>query len=211
MTLALLQKQVGGWSAANFDQNQTPYLAISGATPNCKQGVARNTKPPQKAVGVRACLGNLASLMGISEELGELATAPTHGDMVDAVADMGIYLLDYCTRSHIDIGSVDCSPFPIASPSEDEDDSDMQDHFAGLVGSVGALHHAELKRHQNIRGMHMTAAYVEARSDAVGHVLYHLGQYAEEHCEESLESVVGRVWSAIVAKRDWKDGVETEG
>lgn len=81
-TLQQIQTAVGEWSEKNFGGQETPFIAVHEGGP--KKGTAM--------------LGSLAPLMGVAEELGELAGARNDHDRRDALGDILIYFCDYGAR-----------------------------------------------------------------------------------------------------------------
>lgn len=179
LTLSELQTAVGKWSRSNFGAQE------SKAYPNL-------------------VLGSLNPLLGIGEELGELAGAITTPDQVDAVADVVIYLCDYAEREYVKldqiIGQHD-KPY--------EANSNGGDLLSPVVAAYGKLLRCTLKRHQGIRGMDDYVTYAIARRDAISDLYLALSGYSWWVLDRPLILVANETWEGIVAKRDWnKDAKE---
>lgn len=141
-------------------------------------------------------LGSLAPLLGIGEELGELAEAASEADVEDAVGDVAVYLCDYCHREGCRPGRYD--------PRADKGGT-MADPMAGLVACYGGLCHATLKRHQRIRGYHDRRHYEDTRDAIVPRFWYYLDVYSLASCGQNATTVLNTVWHKVVRKRDWRE------
>lgn len=195
-TFKQIQFNIGHWSLENFGNQDTPYLAVSQA------GTVRRNQPrgPEDAPGdllpdSSVALDSLAPLLGMVEELGELADAATELDTEDACADIGIYLCDYLCR------------MDMVWPTNPVLDTN-KDPLQGMVSAVGKLAHATLKRHQRIRGMHSPQDYRKAVADAVRELVYYLKVYTAKATNTTLLEAMNQTWNKIVSKRDWRKDPE---
>lgn len=177
-------QEVGEWSSKNFGFQETRYMVgdLNGSV----------ALPEGDVITVR--LGSTAPLMGIAEELGELFEAGSHEGFEDAIADILIYCMDYTCRE----GMVWPEDIRLA---ENEEEFDA---ITGVVVMVGRLFHANLKRHQGIRGFERDGVYEEARGAAVMRLVYYLSQVCEHTVGTTLESVVNQTWEKVVKKRNWR-------
>lgn len=160
-----LKEKVAAWSHKNFGDQQSKY----DSTMNLK---------------------HLAPLMGIGEEIGELYQAESDTDVEDAIADIVIYLCDFCARFGIDI------------PEEDtlaEFDAILLD----LTICYGDLLHAVLKTHQGIRGYDDKEFAKKSVTLAVARLLYALVIFTMESEIDSPEDLAYQVFINKIEKRDW--------
>jgi hypothetical protein len=178
-TIRDIQPDVAKWARDNFGQNPTRYL---------EAGIS--TLPENFGAPV-ACLGAIAPLLGMAEELGELCDNGTTADAIDAIGDMGIFLLDYLSRHG--------QPVPV--PRQPVADF-TADPMYGVAASLGRVFHCELKRHQGIRGMDKPATFYGAMTAAVAELLWCLDYLARTAFNLSLDTIVTATW-AKVSKRDW--------
>lgn len=177
--LQALLPQVGKWAQDNFGHNETKQLRVS-----------LRTHPPD--VGSQwACLEYVAPLLGMGEELGEYYAAPSTADAVDALGDIGIYLLDFLARQGLQV------PAPLDDPLD-------QDPHLALAVYIGQLQHFVLKRCQGIRGMDDPEQYVPAVSTAAGRLLGCLYVVAKDRAGLDYATIVVGTWGNVVAKRDWR-------
>jgi hypothetical protein len=219
-TYEQIQFQVGAWSIKNFGNQETPYLQSLGAgTISPDQPRREGDKPIVDARyrGLRVvALGSLAPLMGLVEEVGELARAvemvpaphersvenERKREMEDALGDIAIYLCDYCCRENIMI--------PIRADLSRGDR--YFNRVMGIVAYLGQLYHCHLKRHQRIRGMHVLTQFQAARMEALRGFVWHLEVCAMDHIKNDLLTILNGTWNKIVKKRDWhKDAAEGGG
>lgn len=167
MVLNDLKNQVGEWSASNFGDNG--------------MGEFKYLRP----------------LLGIFEELHELDTAIFElslydeevfsdselvAQIVDAIGDTGIYMLDFCYQLGIDV--------PKANKASQE------------YQSFERLHHTVLKRIQGIRGMSDDETFFNAINESLIDLQFHLEQVAYS-VDTTFEECVEKTW-ASVCKRNWK-------
>ena len=179
-TIGELQAAVGEWSAGNFGEQES----------KTHRGLV---------------LGSINPLMGIGEEIGELAEGKTAADLRDAISDVVIYLCDYCYREAVRLDQI------IGQDAPYEQEHNGGDLLSGVVAAYGKLLRATLKHHQGIRGMEDPVAYAIARRDAVSRLYLALSNYAWWVLDLPLIVVVNETWDAVVAKRDWKKDAEHGG
>jgi len=191
-SIYVLQREVGEWSQANFGGQETNRLSL----------VVDDTTPTDFNAGEwdwKVLLGSLAPLMGIAEEIGELASSTNPVEEEDAIGDIMIYLLDYSHREGLELAGLwpnwdnpngERTPCPLGS-------------LYPIVKAMGMLFHATLKHHQGIRGMDDLDAYRQARNQAVEELVRSLMVFAS-HGGQDLIVIVNKTWETVVSKRDWK-------
>lgn len=196
-TFQQIQFQIGSWSAKNFGCQETPYLRVRRAG-NIERGRPRakgdvSGLPLGDPVVVE--LGALAPLMGMVEELGELAEANAARDRDDAVGDIAVYLCDYLCREGL------AWPERFTIPDADQ----YIPPLAGLMLHIGKLFRCHLKRHQRIRGMENDEAFHAARMDAIRGIVWHLEDVSRNADRgTNLLVILNATWNGIVSKRDWR-------
>lgn len=192
ITFGLLRKQIGEWAVANFDNNESKVIGREGLV-----------------------LNELAPLMGIAEELGELFnlravnTAPSLEaltEMVDAVGDMLVYLCDYVTRSGANVvltqDFVDPYIINFIMRWKGKDPTDSRDQ---LVAAVGQLFHINLKRHQGIRGYDNPEKFAAENDRLCKHLLMCILEDSNFRGLHWLR----QTWDTVVKKRNWKTNPQT--
>lgn len=197
-TFEQIMLAVGQWSKENFGNQEckSPDVWVQW------RGEPIPTAP------FDVCLGAVAPLLGIGEEVGELFVGGTTEDMVDAIGDIVIYACDFCARS----GFI----MPWRGTRQDREwvegaiTGPPLDAGAGIVAAAGRLQHVVLKRVQGIRGMADSTAFEAARHRAVMTLMYYLDAYVNEMCDVNLLTIANETWNGIVKKRDWKKD-EKEG
>jgi NTP pyrophosphatase (non-canonical NTP hydrolase) len=95
--------------------------------------------------------------LGISEELGELAEAKTNDEILDAIADVGIYALQLATKLRLDAGVLIWEA--LENPADYRLDLPLPQAACAINGRIS---HVILKSSQGIRGMGSAAAVREA-------------------------------------------------
>jgi NTP pyrophosphatase (non-canonical NTP hydrolase) len=133
-------------------------------------------------------------LLGMIEELCELEAALNaanadgkEDEVLDAVGDVGIYMLDYCNKRGWDLQSLwERAPTKLGR---------MYD----AISLISKLAHHQLKGEQNIRGG--TAAHDAKLCETLAQILETLSAHAQE-CGTTFPAVLEKVW-AKVSKRDW--------
>lgn len=144
------------------------------------------------------------ALTGIVEEAGEFAAASNADEKYDALADMFLFLLDYCRLAEIstwlpdDFNKVDyeCRLY--------WDESKYPLDHRGLLALVGKLSHSHLKHDRSIRGVTGLDLWLVVAA-LVGWLFM-----CARSMGQDLEALVQEAWS-FVRLRDWKrfpkDGV----
>lgn len=184
LTFEQLKNDVGAWSQANFGNSPTRELPVEtqlGPTPHS----------PDTTI---ACLGSVAPLLGMGEEIGELCEAHVKGStelVRDSIGDILIYLADFCYREKF--------PFPTMRPP-------VSAYRAGslfvLSAAYGGLCHAKLKRCQHIREMDKDDTYRTAIAGGMQSLLEALIDYA--HPQYDVCIIANDTWTNVVSKRQWK-------
>lgn len=137
-------------------------------------------------------------LLGIAEEYGELRAAGDVGEHVlDAVADMVIFMADYSNSNDITLEMAQ-------EPCHQSTDSEEVMRLMAI--SIGRLSHAHLKKEQGIR---KNENHDATKVQALGELLRQL-EYIAVHRGYSLESTVYAVWDRV-KQRDWKKDTNKGG
>lgn len=177
------QLKVGKWARANFGAQESEHIRITSTGGG----------------GHLACLESLAPLIGMGEEIGEMATALREYDgeasdeLADALGDVGVYLCDFAEREGINLA--DLGQYTLGLP--------IDDPGIGITEAYGKLCHAMLKRHQGIRGFDDYTTLTTYRNQAVAHMLAHLEAFGQLFGIPFVENLVD-VFDEVVASRNWK-------
>lgn len=135
-------------------------------------------------------------LLGIFEEIDEMFTAASKADVLelqDAVADIVIFLADYCNRVGLYL--------PDLWKNRSKVDSLDDALYLSWLQLIGKLAHHNLKRDQGIRGAQLE--HEEKIKEALHAMLGRLDYLArQEHF--CVVGVTVRVWDTKVSKRNWK-------
>ena len=133
----------------------------------------------------------IVKFTGICEELGELTKATSPEEELDAIADMGIYTLDFCYKLNIDL---DHALF-------------LYSDLKTTTGWIGAMGPYLTKFSQGIKEhlyskmlLNLTVGVVE------------LFRFLESRCKlhaVPLQQLIEQTFYNHVAKRNWKDNPET--
>lgn len=158
-----LQSEVGAWSQRNFP----------------------NAKPYQP-------------LLGVQEELGELVEAHSQFmtrrvgriDIEDALADLVIFLADYCERNSYSMR------WRLAEPARP---------IEGLQVAVGRLAHAHLKTEQGIRGNERELESLAQKS--IEQILCYAHDYASVYGIDFYRCI-DDTWRQV-KRRDWQKYPDT--
>ena len=130
-------------------------------------------------------------LRGIIEEFGELNDAVRRlhrADMGDAVADIVIFMMDYCNVKGLNIDDV--WHVTGSSVSNERD----------ILITLGKLCHHDLKQEQGIR---LNENHPLGISRALSHLLHYLHDFCEAYGLESYVTLTLRTWDKV-KQRDWK-------
>jgi hypothetical protein len=141
--------------------------------------------------------GDYYPLLGVVEELGELVTSEISEDnpgIFDAIADITIFMADYCTAQGYDIDEI------YTDAPEQVARRDAGEYVMLIVAEVGRIAHHHLKRLQNIRGTH--DEHGEMIKYSIGMILTYLDFYCFEQGKDFMK-IVEDTWSEV-KKRDWK-------
>lgn len=133
-------------------------------------------------------------LLGVFEELGELADAANCDDEEDAIADACIFLCDFLEKD----GGV--------MPDDAPELVMVADECLSLMQAAGRLSRAVLKRKQGIRGYDDPEVYNEERDAAVLKILQLLAYRAGSF--SLMRGLTIATWNKVVAKRNWKANPE---
>ena len=127
-----------------------------------------------------------APLVGIGEEIGELSDARIFSQRFDAIADIQIYLADFCSRlgisGVIERSSYDCEPTAISA-------------------MYGYLCHLCLKHVQGIRGLEDDDLFIRETKKAVSNLYEAVDGTANLVGVDSF-SALTITWNKVQA-RDW--------
>lgn len=126
-------------------------------------------------------------LLGLVEEAGELAEADSERDLngiSDALSDIMIFALDYCSAMGWDAGDIWLSTAKVPNAG-----------FIGMLKTLGKLAHAHLKDAQGIR---VTEDHKAAGRKALGELFACLRAKDANLVERTLQT-----WQKV-KKRDWK-------
>jgi len=187
-TLDAIQSEVGEWAQVNFGDNESPFFVLK------IEAFPVDWKPGSPMPNTLVALESLAPLMGIAEEIGELAAATKKEDIEDALGDMFIYLCDFACRLDFIL--------PFGRHLKYEIDAGG-DSFKGMVEWTGRLFHGTLKRHQGIRGFGADDVYFDHCVKCTAMLL----AYMQAHSKAlgvDLTIIANTTWNNVVSKRDWK-------
>lgn len=187
-TYQQIQNEVGAWASANFGDNESPYFVLK------MKPFPEGWQPGNQMPDTLVALESLCPLLGIIEEIGELAAAVDQYKIEDAVGDIFIYICDYAYRVGIDIETLSGTLHTRATSAEDP--------FKRLVECAGKLCHGTLKRHEGIRGFTDDTKYRNHCEWCVAELLVCLEHYATVSGIDLL-ATVNSVW-CDVSQRDWK-------
>lgn len=184
-----LSEEINTWSVKNFSHNAY--------------------KPTWTADSPAPILSYYASLLGIVEELGELAIASSPEKLIDSFADILIFLLDYTHRSGCLLGNAIRQvpePLPTMNAFREEVKGKNPEALTTvwlcqLDLHVKRLCQTELKRCQGIRGMQKSSDYERTRN-GLAVMIYH---YTSLLCFSSgihPLTLTSYVWQQV-RQRDW--------
>ncbi len=138
-------------------------------------------------------------LMGLGEEIGELASSKKLEEIYDAIGDCCIYIADYCNAMGYDMQE-------IKKMSLYSDNG-----IRNLTCNYGKLCHAHLKMIQNIRMNELNVFHI---SSVVLHeknsieALSMIIDYLNMSSARKLETIVWEIWIKV-RQRDWQSNPET--
>lgn len=137
---------------------------------------------------------SLCPALGMVEELGELDDAISVGDrhlIEDAIADVTIFMADYCTSIGIKIGDVFRSA------------NNKAGSFRSVMSFVGSFAHVALKHEQGIRKI--TKQMLE---DNLAYIMLHVVKTSGGYGFDLVKTTV-KIWEKV-RTRDWKKNAETQ-
>ena len=142
--------------------------------------------------------GYMLPLLGIGEEIGEYERADSEGapdlEVIDAIADIVIYLCDFASRLQV----------PLRYPSaHNHGTGDYLSSVYPTVAYSDILHHI-LKMHQGIRGYENIEFALSKTSFSCTDLLLVLINVTHEHNYPDPVTLATNTFNAIVSKRDWK-------
>ncbi len=152
-------------------------------------------------------LGRIAPVLGIVEEVGELLEGTDTGnlqDIRDAIADTGIYLLDYISRSaqnYVELNGL-LDTF-LEDMTEENATSSDDDNLDTLVRALGHLCHVELKRVQGIRGYSEDDKYSQERLIAVRSIVYWFRRLCKRMGINWIAEI-SRTYKDVIQYRNWR-------
>ncbi len=140
----------------------------------------------------RPALGTIEELC----ELYEAWDARDNSKIVDALGDVGIYLLDYCGKRG----------WSFQKLWEERRPPNMAGHGAwGIITLIRLLAHHQLKGEQGIRGG--TEFHAACSQSAVSSTLWAMDRVCQT-LQLSFEKILADVW-AVVGQRDWVQNPNT--
>lgn len=183
VSLVKMQDEQIAWSLRNFGQQPAHR--------------------PMLGIVEELCELEEAQLIGEDEYLGGVAEYKK--DVLDAVGDIGIYMLDYCGKRG---WSMDELWEARACPEWLEDfvmgdDNEGYPYFAPFIRRLA---HSQLKGEQNIRGGQ--SKHDEILKITLSSVLWVLEGVAKHVAQRDFLSVIAEVW-AKVRQRDWVANPDT--
>lgn len=138
--------------------------------------------------------------LGIIEELNELLDVSRTGpeaEIIDAVGDTMIYLLDYCSVHDWPVSTV-MKVSAHAVPS----DSYPSSWVDAALRQCARVAHYQLKHEQGIRGMDGKVAFAQAAQPLVASIVNCLNRYCNS-VGLDLNHAVTVTWESV-SQRDWK-------
>lgn len=148
-------------------------------------------------------------MLGIIEELCELeqallleegdGDATIHAAVVDAIGDVGVYMLDYCGKRGWRMQEL-WDARKALDNHEDFTFGPNDDGTPYVYQFIMVLAHSQLKGEQNIRGG--TAVHDEKLKGMLSNVLWLLQEVADKYYELNALSILEDVWSKV-KQRNW--------
>ena len=174
-TLTELQTAVGAWSAKNFGNQVAKCGPLTGVA-----------------------LLHFAPLLGINEEHGEFLMATGNEPSKDALADIGVYAMDYCTRRGIDWQDVvtSASTYELCDKAE-------KNPRAAIADGIRTLNHANLKQAQGIRGFDDVSKVVAHEATGLALLFCGLSRYTRDVFNCFYFTDVLTPVAMNVLRRDW--------
>lgn len=170
----VIQSEVGEWSRNNFGAQCSKLYGVD--------------------------LHEIAPLLGVSEEIGELVSSSTREQELDAIGDIMVYLCDFSARFGIQA--------IVATPEQlgEQDALDFnEDPLSGIIICAGRLTHVILKTHQGIREFTSVEYAKEQATKHLSELLYCVSLYCTMYLYPmNAEVILNNVWTQTVSKRNWK-------
>lgn len=137
-------------------------------------------------------------LFGMFEEYGELLIADTLEEAKDAIADITIFLTDFCNVNSLNVDQI----LYLYNKKDNLSQLDNQQLVNAIGFAISKISHHFLKRKQKIRGTYEehTENIAKRISELVG-ILRELSRA----CDFSYEDAVTHTWNNIVSKREWRN------
>lgn len=198
-TLDTIQAEIKEWAINNFGGNESKHPAFR------RTGTRIPSDPgPSESFEYGIPIHSLAPLLGMVEECGELAEASTEAQMVDALADIGVYLCDYGNREGFLISSLE----QVEAPKLPDGLTAPFSGIRRITLALGRLAHCTLKRHQGIRGFDDNAKYTDHRNKACKLLLNGILTATEDlnaHYIMSYQfiNLLSTTWDKV-KQRNWK-------
>ena len=140
-------------------------------------------------------------LMGVNEELGELAHSCQQNErdeVIDGIGDVMLYLADFCSLSEIELER--CSrDYPAPHGNTDT--------FQQLLWCAGLLNRSVLKQKQGIR-LGEPRVGKEAEREAIGSIIRTLERVCVAY-NTTLDECIGTAWGEV-GNRSWDAEVSDE-
>lgn len=215
--------EVGAWSHDNFGHQTSKWQTPKGPS----------------NVSQQLCLGHVAPLLGIIEECGELKEAYSKGDkelVRDSIGDIFIYLADYFYRTNLGSQWIDWDLLQRDIPDTTPGRNFSPDFLAGrdengtyislsvnhddwrpdFLPALGKLVHANLKRHQGIRGYDGDKFFVELQmilTDLIQEIrLCYIGiserPLTVQEATDAVMTTVMSIWGHV-KERNWNKNPAT--
>lgn len=140
-------------------------------------------------------------LLGMAEEMEELSKASRQHDLEgfdDAVADIVIFMADFCTAMHFDLEAL----FYESCFSPDALWAGATFEFRPIADYYGIVARGYLKHSQGIRGT--PEKHLDTMREGLRGMISFLFVSLGERRQLGLHAVVRKVWETEVKPRDWK-------
>lgn len=186
-TLARVWEEIGIWSGDNFGKQTSKIAGFD--------------------------MEEMAPLLGIVEEYfeGEVAhIVNANGEeFEDAVADVLVYLCDYCWRSKKRWGNsyfhLPSLYFSAMSRVQSWRRGERRQPF--ICKGLNGLFHSFLKAHQGIRGFTNTQKFLDAQNEAISELLAGLYTMSKSYVGRSMIDILEDTWNKV-KERNWKKNPE---
>ena len=192
MDLIAIQAEQVAWSTKNFGQQHERYPLLGMIEELLEFDEA--WKLQQEAAANRSMTKeDRAALLSpeLNQEVDDAAYAKLRAEVLDAIGDISIYMLDYCGKRGLQLNTL----WNERAFSDDRGRTRWHD----LAPLARRLAHHQLKGEQGIRGLpeeHLRQIDLTCRA-----ILAHL-EFICRYLEVDFLAILGAVW-AKVSKRDW--------